>query len=142
MYENGTGVSKNQSEALKWVQKAAEQGYATSQVRLGNMYRFGTGVPKNSIEAVKWFRKAAEQGLSWGQVCLASCYAEGTGVPQDFVEAYAWGSVFKAMDTTGNASWDMQRPWVERHLSPQGLERAQARGTQLYEEIRARQKKK
>jgi TPR repeat protein len=62
MYQDGTGVPKNEQEAVKWFTKAAEQGDADGQVWLGAMYLGGRGVPKNEQEAVKWLTKAAEQG--------------------------------------------------------------------------------
>jgi TPR repeat protein len=62
MYENGYGVTKDDTEAVKWFRKAAEQGNATGQYNLGIMYENGYGVTKDYSEAVKWYRKAAEQG--------------------------------------------------------------------------------
>ena len=47
---------------MKWYRKAAEQGNAVGQARLGWMYENGSGVGKNEVEAVKWYRKAAAQG--------------------------------------------------------------------------------
>jgi len=58
MYQNGRGVRQDDSQAVRWYRKAAEQGYASAQNNLGLMYVNGEGVP----QAVKWFRKAAEQG--------------------------------------------------------------------------------
>jgi hypothetical protein len=49
-------------EVVKKYRKAAEQGHAEAQYRLGLCYREGFGVAKDEIEAVKWCRKAAEQG--------------------------------------------------------------------------------
>jgi len=42
--------------------KAAEQGNAKAQSRLGRMYATGEGVTSNFPQAVFWFRKAAQQG--------------------------------------------------------------------------------
>ncbi len=61
-YENGEGVEKNMSEAVKWYRKAAEQGHKDAQCNLGVCYENGEGVEKDMTEAVKWYRKAAEQG--------------------------------------------------------------------------------
>jgi len=66
-YLNGTGVEKDDVEAVKWFRKAAEQGNAHAQVKLGECYRNGTGVEKDDVGAVKWFRKAAEQGRVIGE---------------------------------------------------------------------------
>ncbi len=45
-----------------WYRKAAEQGYAEAQFRLGLAYGAGVGVPENLLLAVIWFSKAAAQG--------------------------------------------------------------------------------
>jgi len=46
MYANGTGVPKDEEEAVKWFRKAAEQGDAYAQVCLGLMYAKGTDGPR------------------------------------------------------------------------------------------------
>ena len=43
--------------------KAAEQGHAEAQHKLGDCCSYGLGVGKDIGEAVKWYTKAAEQGL-------------------------------------------------------------------------------
>jgi len=47
MFRFGRGVVKNYSTALKWIRRAAEQGYADAQLNLGRMYQFGRGVDDN-----------------------------------------------------------------------------------------------
>jgi TPR repeat protein/uncharacterized membrane protein YjgN (DUF898 family) len=49
-------------DGVKWIHKAAEQGYAHAQFMLGSMYFKGKGVQHDYAEAVRWYRKAAEQG--------------------------------------------------------------------------------
>ena len=56
------GVSKNQSEAVKWYRLAAEQGYPGSQMSLGIYYLLGEGVPKDNVFAYMWANLAAAQG--------------------------------------------------------------------------------
>ncbi len=62
MYATGRDVQQDNTEAAKWLRKAAERGHADAQFNLGVMYNNGEGVPEDDIEAVKWYRKAAEQG--------------------------------------------------------------------------------
>ena len=90
MYENGTGVIKDQYVAAKWYHKAAEQGHADAQFCLGGCYYNGEGVVQDIAESVKWFRKAAEQELANAQCFLGFCYHHGEGVVQDNVEAVKW----------------------------------------------------
>ncbi len=49
-------------ELVKKNRRAAEQGDAEAQYRLGSFYREGFGVQQDDAEAMKWYRKAAEQG--------------------------------------------------------------------------------
>jgi uncharacterized protein len=90
MYEDGTGVERNDSEAMKWYNKAAEQGLAVAQSTLGRKHYFGHGVPRDYGMAVKWHRLAAEQGDANSQQSLGAAYQRGNGVPQDNAEAVRW----------------------------------------------------
>ena len=94
MYAIGNGVERNFSEALKWFQKAAEQGIAESQFSLGLAYLKGDGVNQNLKEAAKWYQMAAEQGLARAQNGLAEMYNEGEGV--SFNPEMAWRLTFAA----------------------------------------------
>jgi len=60
--------------------KAANQGDANAQVRLGKMYLEGRGVAGNDVKAVEWFRKAAEQGNVAAQFYMGLMYANARGV--------------------------------------------------------------
>ena len=61
--EQGTAKAQASSaEAIKWYRKAAEQGYAKAQTRLGKIYTYGIGTPQDYAEGIKWYRKAAAQG--------------------------------------------------------------------------------
>ena len=62
LYRDGSGVVKDEAEAVKWFEKAAEQGMAGAQSNLAVMYQTGRGVAQNYSESVKWYKKAAEQG--------------------------------------------------------------------------------
>ena len=63
MYALGEGVPENDTEAVKWFRKAAEQGYADAQYYLGDVYYFGEGVPLDEV----WFsRQSCGQQVSIG----------------------------------------------------------------------------
>ena len=89
-YENGSGVTKDQAEAVKWYRKAAEAGDALGMTNLGFCYANGSGVTKDETEAVKWYRKAAEAGDAPGMVNLGGSYEYGTGVTKNEAEAVKW----------------------------------------------------
>jgi TPR repeat protein len=53
MYREGEGVPQNYAEALKWFRKAADQGNANAQFKLGIMYRrFKSEVQQCSIDSM------------------------------------------------------------------------------------------
>jgi hypothetical protein len=64
-------------KAAEWYRKAAEQGHAEAQVRLGLLYKKGTGVQKDLAKALEWFEKAAAQGYIDAQYRVGEMYYFG-----------------------------------------------------------------
>lgn len=93
IYLKGEGVTKDMTEGLKWISKAAEQGNVEAQMKLGGIYISGKGVLKNSIEAAKWYMMGAEQGDPAAQCQIGRMHLTGAGVPKDDVEAYKWANL-------------------------------------------------
>lgn len=81
---------KNYKEAVYWIQKAADKGYAAAQSQLGYCYEHALGVKQDYTKAVKLYYKAAQQGLGAAQNNLAYCYQVGHGVEQDYAKAEKW----------------------------------------------------
>jgi TPR repeat protein len=83
-------------QALAWVKRAAEQGFAQAQVAVGRFYREGIeggGFPRDDEEAFKWFKLAADQGIREGQYEVGIAYVkghEGGGVVRNNKEALVW----------------------------------------------------
>ena len=106
MYATGKGVPQDAAKAFEWYQKAAAQGNADAQTRLGDMYALGAGVPKNYAKAAECYRKAAEAvkfgrkvtffGDAEAQFTLGLAYLDGNGVPKSEVTAFEF--VQKAAD--------------------------------------------
>jgi hypothetical protein len=69
-YHDGKGVSKDKSEAMNWLRKAAELGDSSAMFKIGQFYQDGDGVGRDEEEAVKWYRKAAELGSGEAKVAL------------------------------------------------------------------------
>ena len=82
--------AENPEKAVACFRKAAEQGHADAQYRLGECYDEGRGVERDLTEAAGWYRKAAEQGHADAQYRLGECYAEGEGVGRDPFMALRW----------------------------------------------------
>jgi TPR repeat protein len=76
----------------KEVRKAAEEGDASAQNRLGLLYDEGVGVPQGYRQAKEWFEKAAKQGHAGAQLNLGTLYLQGAGAPQSAQMAVFWFS--------------------------------------------------
>ena len=63
MYEDGVGVAQNALEAAAWYRKAAGQGDADAQNRLGGMYEVGRGVKQDLLISYALFYLAARDGF-------------------------------------------------------------------------------
>lgn len=87
------------AQAVRWFRKAAEQGNAEAQCRLGICYKFGLGVTQDYAQAISWFRKAADQGNASAQNNLGWMYYEGKHFEQDYHKAYDY---FKMAADRGN----------------------------------------
>ena len=62
LYAEGDGVKQDLTEAVKWYQKAAEQGHDGAQYKLGLSYQNGKGVPQSDTDAYIWLNISAENG--------------------------------------------------------------------------------
>ena len=77
-------------ESVKWFRKAAEQGHAEAQYKLGKMYEDGRGVEQDSKKAIEWYQKAADRGLHGALYTLGKMYEDGRGVEQNNRKAVEW----------------------------------------------------
>ena len=89
-YYNGDKFVWDYEAAAKMFKKAAEQGYAKAQNKLGECYAAGYGFEKNYSKALEWYMKAAEQNDADAMYNIGSCYFAGNGVEADFDEAVKW----------------------------------------------------
>ena len=80
-YHDGRGVTKDYTEALRWLHKSADQDDTYAETALGYMYFYGEGAPQDDAQALGWYRKAAEQGYPLAALryqpsaCASSCGA-------------------------------------------------------------------
>ena len=88
-YGNG-GLKQNTEVAVRWYQRAADQGYSGAQFNMGNCYQLGEGVKEDKKQAVFWYRQAALQDDADSQYMLGLCYANGEGVDKDNKKAIEW----------------------------------------------------
>ncbi len=88
-YYEELGLRRNYRSSARWFRRAADQGHAAAQYKLGGMYFSGRGVPPDDRLAIRWWRHAAEQGHGESQNNLGALFANGRGVPRNMVAAYA-----------------------------------------------------
>ncbi|MFU8837160.1 MAG: tetratricopeptide repeat protein [Thiohalomonadaceae bacterium] len=86
-YEQGQGVARDLEQALRWYQRAAEQGLAEAQYQLAYLLAEAEISP---VAAAEWMAKAADQGMVEAQYLMGMIHAEGIGVAQDTRQARRW----------------------------------------------------
>lgn len=57
----GDAYPQNYAKAMMWCRRAADEGYAEAQFRIGQMYWRGEGVPKDLVQSYMWMLLAAKQ---------------------------------------------------------------------------------
>lgn len=72
------------------IRRAAENGDAEAQYKLGNAYLAGEEIENNPAEAARWYRRAADQGFASAQCDLGVLYSIGNGVQKNDAEAKSW----------------------------------------------------
>ena len=125
MYAKGKGVVSDYKTAVKWFQRAADQGYADAQYSLGVLYVTGNGVPLNYAKAQSLFEHAAEQDDTSAQYQLGLMYWHGKGVPINLVEAYKWLTLAKDYDDAA-----LYRSYVAQRMSEAQIAEAEEQADQ------------
>ena len=99
-YLNGDGTAVNETQAVRWLERAAETGEPVAQYRLGYLFERGKGVAADPVKATHWYQAAAMQGNRKAMHNLAVAFAEGTGTKKDVAEAARWFSKAATMGLT------------------------------------------
>jgi localization factor PodJL len=125
LYENGVGVEKDLSAAMKLLERSAKGGNRIAMHDLGHYYATGAATSQPEIsKAVTWFQQAAERGVLDSQFNLGVLYQEGSGVPKSEIEAYVWYTIAGAQgDTMAVQRADI----LAREMSEPQIEQAKSR---------------
>ncbi|HSK42852.1 MAG TPA: tetratricopeptide repeat protein [Candidatus Binatia bacterium] len=99
-YDLGMHVKPDGKESIRWITKAANQGYVPAEYELGRIYLYGRGINIDYANALVWESKAAEKGDPRAQRDLALMYERGFGVAADPAKAAEWNQKAAAQ---GNA---------------------------------------
>jgi TPR repeat protein len=98
-HEEGKGVPRNPSEAIRWYRLAADQQDARAAENLGIMYEHGKGVAKDCRAAVEWYARGALLNDHNSLYSLGRMYFFGFGVKEDRTKAHAY---YKQSAALGN----------------------------------------
>ena len=77
LYLTGIGVPQNDTKALIWFEKAANQNHAAAQYQLGKIHDRANRVPCAAAQAIQWWEKASALGNADAQNILALRYDMG-----------------------------------------------------------------
>ncbi len=81
----------NLPEGVRYMQMAAEKGFARAQYNLGSMYDKGQGVPQDWEQSFHWYLQAANQGFAIADFKVGDAYfSGGRGVDKDIDQAFIW----------------------------------------------------
>lgn len=84
---SGNDSSEYKQDELNDLMKAANQGNAEAQLKVGNIYH----KRRNTKDAAKWYKKAANQGNAEAQLYLGFYYLTGAvGLEPDHTESQKW----------------------------------------------------
>jgi localization factor PodJL len=93
-YLEGThGVKQDYARAAYWYGKAAAQGVAPAQYRLGTLYERGKGVARDLEAAQGWYERAAGLGNVKAMHNAAVLAASSDGHKPDYARAFKWFSL-------------------------------------------------
>jgi hypothetical protein len=90
IYDEGTLVSEDRDQALRWYRLSAQKGFPNAQINVGHCFHEGLGVERDESMAAWWVSQAAEQGDAGAQFHLGSRYVHGVGVGKIDFDAFFW----------------------------------------------------
>ena len=91
LYEKGLGVEKDAEKAFSYYKKAAAQGLAEAESRIGHLLLdAGDAMKVDEQDAFSWLESAANQGVAEAQLTMGKLYREGKHVPLSNRKATIW----------------------------------------------------
>jgi TPR repeat protein len=90
MLLEGTGVTMDPAQALKWFRRAALNEDADAINMVGRCLDNGWGTAEDTAGAAEHFQRAADRGHAWAQYNLGHMYLDGRGVLRDRTLAYLY----------------------------------------------------
>ncbi len=130
----GHTTPQNYKKAIKWYEKASENGDRNAQAELGYFYYSGRGVEQDLKKSFFWFERAAYQNLPAAQYSLGIMWYSGYGVNTvDPITSYAWLNI-AAANNYPNAT--IARDIIAQSLNVEEIEKAQEMASLLHNKIK------
>jgi TPR repeat protein len=90
-HEGGKDCPQSDTEAAKWLDKAANLGDVAALVNLGDFYHMGLGVKQDDVKALHYYSAAASHGSAEAEYNIGTFYANGYGLKAaNMKEAMDW----------------------------------------------------
>ncbi len=89
-YAEGRIGERDGVAAIRWFQRAADQGFPVALKNLGVMHATGAGGTTDPAKAVRYYRQAAELGQAEAQNNLGAILYAGELLPRDLAQAAHW----------------------------------------------------
>lgn len=123
IYYKGLGVKRDIGRGLKLIKEAADNGFSSARIDLGNAYLNGIGVPQDYRKAIELYKKVMEQGVPVGFYNVAYMYVNGKGVPVDIekgIDLYK-----KSLEKKyGDAAWTLGSIYLNDKFKVKDLKKA------------------
>jgi TPR repeat protein len=101
-------IHEDKKKAVKWLERAAEQGHVPSQMGLARLYEEGSIYSRDINKAIEWGEKAAVQENPEAQFQLAKLYlydAEDLDIQYEFEDLYMDDKHCNSIDEKSAISW-------------------------------------
>lgn len=76
LYLEGNGLERDQRQAARWLNLAAEKGHGSAQALLGQLLANGQGVPRQRARGLMWLNLARQQADPQREAWILALYAE------------------------------------------------------------------
>ncbi len=86
----GSSATQSGANAIEYLHRSSELGFAPAQVVLGYLYETGRNTTTDPREALEWYKKAARQDDPLAQWLIGRLIYLGEVPPRDLNEASAW----------------------------------------------------
>ena len=93
----------NHKEGMKWLEQAAQKGFASAQTELGH----GFLKLEQYKEAIKWFELASQNGNINSIFQLGIMYHQGKGVPQNYKKAMEFFKAAASQKSMPNSRYNV-----------------------------------